>query len=226
MKKSLGAKVVKKMKKTSKLIFSKQLAKLFNPLNIVFSLIFIIFETLSFMTPSIMPLIFIAFTFSNLVFITIYTKPLRKFKKELKRGELLLQLAFIVSGLIIIIGILLAVFYSDSRYYLNNPDTKQFNYLMCTLASLLFLFHISVEQSLFITLRERGKSFPRFLGVVLIGLLILLGLTVILTEGFTVGYLPLKYFVYTGYILLTLCPRYTMLKFLFSEKKRLILTND
>lgn len=189
------------------------------PLNIFFSITLAVFIILSFMISIIMPFLLLAFTFSNFTFLMIYVRPLKKLKKDYKEGNFFLQLAFIASGLIIIIGILLAEFYSDSRYYLNNPGTKHYNYLMCTLASLLFLFHISVEQSLFVTLKERGKSFPRILSVVFIGLLILFGVTVILTEGLTTGFPTLNYFVYTGYILLTLFPRYTMLKFLFSEKK-------
>lgn len=189
-----------------------------NSVNFVFLAILLTFIILSFVIPAIMPFLLLIFTFANFVFLIAYTKPLKKLRKDIEEGNFSLQLAFIISGIIIIIGILLAEFYSNSIHYLNKPDTKIYNYLISTLVSLLFLFHISIEKSLFITFKERGKSLPPILTLILIGLLILLGITVILTEGLTTGFSYLKYFVYTGYILLTLCPRYTMLKFLLREK--------
>ena len=223
--KNLAQKRVKLKVNKIIVIIKRKLIEFHKPLNIFFSIILAVFIILSFTISNIMPFLLLTFTFSNFIFLAIYIKPFKKLEKDFKEGNFFLQLAFIVTGLIMIIGILLAVFFSDSRYYLNNPNTKHYNYLMCTLVSLLLLFHISVEQSLFITLRERRKSFPFVLSVVLIGLLVILGLIVILTEGFTVSYFLLKYFVYTGYILLTLYPRYTMLKFLFSEKRSILNNN-
>jgi hypothetical protein len=196
----------------------RKLLKFNNPLNIFFSLILVIFIILLFMIPNVIPLLLLAFTFSNFIFLTIYAKPLKKLKEDFKQGDLPFQITLIVAGLVIIIGISLAVFCSDSKYYLNKPGTISYNHLMCALASLLFLFHISVEQSLFVTLKERLKSLPCSLAIVLIVLELVLGLVVLLTGGLAPNYLPLKYFIHMGYILLALCPRYTMLRFLFSKK--------
>lgn len=189
-----------------------------NSVNFVFLAILVTFVILSFVIPAIMPFLLLTFTFANFIFLIVYAKPLKILKKDIEERNFSLKLASIISGIIIITGILLAEFYSNPAPYLNKPDTKNYNYLMCTLASLMLLFHISIEQSLFVTFKERGKSLPRISTLILLGLLLLLGITVILTKGLTTGFSLLKYFVYIGYILLTLFPRYTMLKFLLNKK--------
>jgi len=94
-----------------------------NSINFVFLAILLIFIILSFVIPAILSFLLLTFIFAYFVFLIVYAKPLKKLRKDIEEGNFSLQLAFIISEIIIIIGILLAEFYSNSIHYLNKPDT-------------------------------------------------------------------------------------------------------